>query len=80
MSSEVPEGASSATPVRWEAKFEYPEDASGATIEPNQGIVENAGPHSFQVTAEHPGSYSLTITVKDGQSRFAATEVKVVMN
>ena len=44
------------------------------------GVVENAGPHSFQFTAEHPGSYSLTITVKDGQSRFAATEVKVVMN
>lgn len=65
--------------IRWEAKIEYPEDASGVTIQPNQGIITDAEWNHFQVTAEHPGSYSLKIMVKDGQSRFAATEVKVKM-
>ncbi len=66
--------------VSWEAKIEYPDDISGATIEPNQGVISGGnGPGSFEFTGDHPGSYSLEITVKDQQSRFATTEVKVLM-
>ena len=36
--------------------------------------------HFLEFKADHPGAYSLTITVKDQNSRFAATEVKVIMN
>lgn len=79
VSFSVSEGASSTTPVSWEAKIEYPEDASGATIQPNQGVITDAEWNHFQFTAEHPGSYCLTIMVKDGQSRFAETEVTIKM-
>jgi len=73
-------GTSVATPVRWEAKIEYADDASGVTIEPNQGSITDGEAQSFEVKADHPGSYSLTITVKDQRSRFSTTEVRVILN
>jgi len=70
----------SGAPVSWEAKIEYPDDISGATITPSTGIISDLyEEHSFELTAKQPGSYSLTITIKDEQSRFAATEVKVFL-
>lgn len=62
---------SSTTPgdVSWEAKIEYPDDISGATIEPNQGVISGGnGPGSFEFTADHPGSYSLEITAKTSRA------------
>ena len=79
--AEVSFWVSSGAPVRWEAEIEYPDDVSGATIEPNQGVISTVDEKvSFYVTGAHPGSYHIKITVKDGQSRFAANEVIVVLN
>jgi hypothetical protein len=80
--AEVSFKVSSTTPgdIRWEAEVEYVDDVNGARIEPNQGVISGGqGKGSFKLTGDHPGSYSLKITVKDQQSRFAADEVRVLI-
>jgi len=71
---------SATSTVSWEVKVEYPDDVSGATIKPNQGVIKGGnGTGTFILKGDNAGSYHLTITVKDQQSRFASTEAIVTL-
>ncbi|MFZ3047764.1 MAG: hypothetical protein WA151_17765 [Desulfatirhabdiaceae bacterium] len=80
---EIPFSVSATTPgdVVWEAKIEYLDDACCGKMAPNWGTIAGGnGDAAFTFHASSPGSYYVTITAKDQQSKFARTEVKIWMN
>jgi hypothetical protein len=72
--------------VTWQAQIEDVDAMSCGIIEPDQGRIPGGNGHgSFTFTANYPGPgkipglYYLTITVKDQQGRFSATEVLILI-